>query len=201
MKITDTIECNVSTQISPFKRWCILGVLASTNGISIQTEMLEWLSQSYNVISCKQTPPGALYEFPAIYLALLYSCHKNIPILYIHTKGAANPSYYSGRQYKIRNMWKYEFLQQQELYFDSVNTSLPRVACPYTNSNKATIFNGFVINTAASHELLKTFHITSNRFYYENMFKQTNIGVTPIRLHDMQDNCTQMFADLDANFT
>jgi hypothetical protein len=160
-------------------------------------------------------------EFPFIASVIMKSIRTRKPVLYVHTKGACNPmskafelnkktgvnvpdtatAYDSQRI--VRAMWKYEFTHNFNKYIDAVSTDKPVVACPYTNSVKTTWHNGFVINPPAAYLLTKTFHEAKNRYYYEKMFKDTDINVIGIRMNDVErGNYSQqnMWQDLWDNF-
>lgn len=179
---------------------CVLGVLKTAEGLKIKKEMLDWLSKYHDVICVEQEPPGVLFEYPAIKKVIDLAIEKNEPVLYIHTKGAANkvvPGYEkhdmekkcskmpkntdnSDSQVIFRKMWKKEFTDNIQKYLDAVDTDKPTVSCPYTGKEKVTWKNAWVINPAAAKELKKTFHIDKNRFYYERMFTGTDIDVIGI---------------------
>jgi len=89
------------------KHLCVFGVLKTAEGLKIKEEMLEWLNPLYNVLCIEQDPPGTMFEYPAIKYALKLSIEMNEPVLYIHTKGAANKK--TWYQTGVRNIWKNEF--------------------------------------------------------------------------------------------
>lgn len=147
---------------------CVLGVLKNKKGLSIKKEMLSWLNPLHDVLCIEQDPPGKLFEYPAIYYTLKLAVDMNEPVLYLHTKGAANEAWY---QVPVRNMWKNEFgTSNINEYLNFVNTNEPAVATPISGDKGMTVFNGFIINPAAAELLLKTFHKSNNRFYFENLF-------------------------------
>lgn len=82
---------------------CILGVLKTAKGIQIKEEMLAWLNRMHDVFCVEQRTPGKMFEYPAIYYAIMLSIEMNEPVLYVHTKGAANYAWY---QIPVREMWK-----------------------------------------------------------------------------------------------
>lgn len=147
------------------KRKCVLGVLKSEEGLKIKEEMLEWLSPLYDVICVEQETPGELFEYPAIKMACDISENTYQPVLYIHTKGAANQHVH---QTWIRNFWKEEFGDHIDLYFDKVNTLSPTVVAPFVaKNNKFAWFNGFIMNASAAREINKNLVIKSDRMWYE----------------------------------
>ncbi len=183
----------------------VLGVLKTEAGIEIKKEMLSWLEKEHDVLCIEQEPPGIEFEYPAIKAAIRLSIDMNEPVLYLHTKGAANkiPLNYKTAmmaatvnfpisakpkdcQIIVRNMWKHEFTGERlKLYNDIVNTTVPTVACPLTGKEKLTWQNGFILNSFAAKELLKTFHFTNNRWYYEQMFNNTSINVKGVLSNDI----------------
>ena len=170
---------------------CVFGCYLTEEGKRIKSEMLKWLNNEYAVFCVDQDPPGKLFEYPALKYAIQMAIDISAPVLYLHTKGAGNPvrgtapcaAYPVGYraidcmptnrknedwQQCVRNMWKHEFTVNKMAYFNAVMTNTPMVACPYhSKNNKITWQNGFVMNPLAAKEVLKTFRLTSNRYYYE----------------------------------
>lgn len=154
---------------------CVLGVLASDAGIEIKNEMLSWLLDGYNVIAVNQEPPGILFEYPALYCAQDISFRTHRPILYLHTKGAANQNAkYS--QCNVRLLWKDEFLNHKKEYMNAVYTNNATVACPIiSNKLKITWWNGFIANYAAwTH--IGQIEPSENRFVFEQLFKNSDVN-------------------------
>ena len=173
---------------------CVLGVLKTDNGIKIKQEMLSWLQPMHNVLCIEQEPPGKLFEYPAIYYAIKLAVNMNEPVLYLHTKGAANYAWY---QIPVRQMWKNEFgTDRISLYLDAVNCVEPAVSTPISKENGSTVFNGFIMNPAAAKLLQTTFHQSTDRFYFENLFNHTEYKISGIltqnateqQLENMQHN-------------
>ena len=178
------------------KNLCVLGSLLTEEGKHIKTEMLDWLTKEYNVLCIDQEPPGKLFEYPAIYYTIKLAISEQEPVLYVHTKGAAYPTHQCNLQNKIRKIWQNEFTINKDKYFGNYTG----VITPYTGPNKETWFNAFVLYTDAALELRKTFHIDSNRFYYERMFCNTNIQVHGVLRDDLisfdnNDHITQYVKD------
>ena len=179
---------------------CILGCLDNEEGLKICQEMRSWLDKEHSVFVVHQAPPGSKFEYPAIKCALDTSIRLNEPVLYLHTKGSGNPipSNYKNFmmhesvnfpkdakpedcQRVVRMMWAKEFTGEKlKKYLAVVNTDKPTVACPLTGKEKITWQNGWIINPACAKELLKTFHLDKNRYYYEWMFNNTQIDVIGI---------------------
>lgn len=185
---------------------CCFGCLLTNEGKKIKQEMLEWLNTCFNVSCIDQNPPGELFEYPAIKYTIDTAINLNKPILYIHTKGAANKiAYIPDRpkpqktfvdfmpsnakledwQIVIRKMWKEQFTKNLNTYIKNLNLNKPMVVCPFSGKTKTTWLNAFIINPLAAKELQKTFHVDTNRFYYENMFTNTNIEVKGICLNNI----------------
>lgn len=176
---------------------CVLGCLDSKSGLVICKEMLSWLKPEHDVLEIHQPMPGSLYEYPALNYVIRTAIDMNEPVLYLHTKGAGNPippkmtDYILNEKIKhpkevkpgdcqktVRNMWKHEFTGERlNDYLKVVNTNEPYVACPLTGKEKVTWQNGFIINPAAAKILKNSFHLSKNRYYYENMFCKTSIKV------------------------
>jgi len=183
---------------------CVLGSLLNDDGKLIKEEMLSWLNKEHNVLCVDQEPPGKYFEYPAIQEALKLSIQSNQPVLYLHTKGAGNPipSYYKERQMApcvnypknakpedcqkiVRMMWKKEFTGERlQHYLKAANTEIPTVVCPLTGKERLTWNNGWIINPNGAKELLKTFHLDTNRYYYECMFQYNNIKIVGILSED-----------------
>jgi len=150
------------------KRKCVLGVLKTEEGLRIKEEMQLWLREKYELICVEQDPPGALIEFPAMMQAAQLSLATNEPVLYLHTKGAAN---IHGNQKFVRQLWMHEFNTCADWYFDQINCDEPTVAAPIVSKNKRiTWFNGFVLNPAAARQMVKHLHIPDDRMWYEQGF-------------------------------
>lgn len=184
---------------------CILGCLDTEEGLKICKEMREWLDKEHSVFVVHQAPPGNKFEYPAIKCAIDTAITLNEPVLYLHTKGAANkiplnyktammsPDVKFPKEAKsedcqkiVRLMWKEEFTGDRLLnYLNAVNTNSPVVACPLTGKEQLTWQNGWIINPSDAKELSKTFHFDSNRWYYEQLFENTNIKVNGILSNDI----------------
>ena len=150
------------------KRKCVLGVLKTEEGLRIKEEMQLWLRDRYELICVEQDPPGVLIEFPAMMQAVQLSLATNEPVLYLHTKGAAN---IHGNQKFIRQLWLHEFHNLADWYFEQVNCEEPTVAAPIVSKNKKiTWFNGFVFNPAAASQMIKHLRIPNDRMWYEQGF-------------------------------
>lgn len=155
----------------------ILGVLRTDEGMKIRDEMCEWLQNLYEVIEVHQAQPGVRFEYPAIALACEMSYKLNEPVLYLHTKGAANVH---PVQRDIRNMWKNELGNKYKLqtYLDLVAGDEPRISTPIMSPvGKCTWFNSFVINPQAAKILRESVVPTDQRYYYESVARDTEVEV------------------------
>lgn len=165
------------------------GCLLTQDGIAIKEEMLAWLERYYHVFCVDQRPPGALFEYPAIFYAAQLSIDTQNPVLYIHTKGAANRNHL---QSKVRNMWKREFSPPQLYkYLDAVNSKRPTVATPFASPEGSTWFNGYILNPSAADIVMHVIddmthpiqmHLKPDkiRYRYEHLFRSTVCNVVGI---------------------
>ena len=165
--------------------------MLTEDGLAIKSQMLSWLNKYYKVFCVDQSPPGVLFEYPAIYYTCRMAVDANCPVLYIHTKGAANPN---PVQHLVRDLWYKEYGTSNLMkYFNVVNTAIPTVASPLTSSNGITWFNSWIINSAAAKKILSRLTVSNNRYYYEQLFKNsTDINVVGILSHTM-DNIDNIF--------
>lgn len=156
------------------KPYCVLGVLKTKEGLAIKSEMMQWLTKTYNVITVEQDSPGELFEHPAITTAASLSVALNQPVLYLHTKGAANINQV---QPVVRKMWQNEFSDPYK-YLVIATGPRPVIVAPEVSTDKCTWFNGFVLNPEAGKILEQHLHeIRSDRFYYESVARGTDIDV------------------------
>lgn len=159
---------------------CVLGVLKTEEGLRIKDEMLQWLRPIHNVYAVEQEAPGSLYEFPAMALAI-EMCHKTqAPVLYIHTKGAAN---HNKVQEMVRKMWQGEFGNQEKVneYLNLVDGVEPRLASPVVGEDSQTWFNAFVMNHAAATVLRETIRPSTDRYFFECVARNTSVKVVSPR--------------------
>lgn len=176
---------------SNFPITCILGVLDNDAGRSIQVEMCKWIGKKYNIIIVKQATSGTLFEYPAIRFAQWYSITHNEPVLYLHTKGAANQT---PIQKTVRRMWMFEFSQYYQWYCDNAIGHTPFIGCPFTDGH-STWFNGWIANSAAFQKL-DTVTISLDRYVYETGLwgKSPDVQVIGRLLNDATfDNLSQMW--------
>lgn len=147
---------------------CVLGVLETKLGLRIKDEMTSWLIQNYDLYIIAQASPGALFEYPALFFAQQLSGRLNCPVLYLHTKGAANNSEI---QKRIRQLWKNEFTgERSRLYIDSKAD----VTCPFLGPNNETWYNGMYISPKAFASV--SISPSDNRYDFQRLFAQkTNL--------------------------
>ena len=174
---------------------CVLGVLLSENGKIIEQYMLSWLTKKYNVFSIRQPLPGTLYEYPALRFAQLLSIEREEPILYLHTKGAANPRKY---QRRTINMWMHEFVEVKAEYEKNINQY--DLLLPYSGTQNITWLNGF-IGSPKAFSSIPSIPVFENRYYYEILFKGSNLRCFGRRIKDLLrtddfDNVPQMYNDI-----
>ena len=166
---------------------CVLGVLGNEEGMRIRDEMLGWICDMYDLITVTQAAPGLLYEYPAIRFAQWYSMEYEVPVLYLHTKGAANPV---PIQCAVRNMWRDEFVVHYMWYRDRAVSADAFVGCPLTDG-KSTWFNGWMANPAAFGRI-DTIAVSDNRYQYENDLWDSGKGVR-VSGRLLEDACFDSF--------
>ena len=185
------------SELNENKPLCVFGVLKTAEGLKIKEEMLEWLNPLYNVLCIEQDPPGIMFEYPAIKYALKLSIEMNEPVLYIHTKGAANPNH-DFFQPIVRNVWKdfWGCKNKIKVYYDTLKDSKnAEMFCLFSNNNRTCWFNSFIINPIASKELLnnlKSPNEIKNRYYYENMFNDNKTIKMNVIINDNINTPTEM---------
>ena len=175
--------------------FCVLGSMQTELGKVIEKEMLEWLVPHFNVYLVRHN--GQAFEYTAIKFLKDVMSRTNAPCFYLHTKGAV---YTRKLSHRVRNMWRYEFVSRQDEYLKAVDCERPRVACPYTGSDKVTWYNGWCANAAA----VRAFDVieTNNRFYYEYELCH-NVDVVGLRMNNInepKEERVAMHQDLKDNF-
>ena len=177
-------------------RTCVLGVLLSENGRDIERYMLSWLTKKYRVFAVRQPQPGALFEYPALRFAQLYSIRHGEPVLYLHTKGAAHKGRF---QRKNVNMWKHEIVRKKACYERHIGEY--DILQPYSGPQNITWMNGFIA-TEKAFAAIPPIAVLENRFIYEILFKGsalTSYGrrMTDIVRTDPKDNTNLMYRDIN----
>jgi hypothetical protein len=152
---------------------CIFGCLLTEQGYCIKSEMLSWLIDKYQVICVNQKSPGILYEYPALNCAQLTAKKYHCPILYVHTKGAAN-SHNVYEQAKVRQLWKTEFVDHFDYYYNIVSTDPLAVGAPFVSDAPFgnTWMNGFIAGERAWHNAcIEPPKQPLGRYRYECIFR------------------------------
>ena len=170
---TVTLEAVSYTQKKPM---CVFGCLMSERGRQIKQEMLSWIVSKYDVVCVNQEYPGKLFEYPALYFAKLYSEQKCASVLYLHTKGAFNPSNVYG-QVQTRRMWEEEFIDHYEWYQTIVANDKLAVAAPFVSDAPwgVTWTNGFIAGPGAwKNAVVRPPESPHDRYVYEFIFKGVN---------------------------
>ena len=171
---------------NPGKPLCVLGVVDNEAGRAIADEMRRWLKPHYNLVEIWHD--GSLYEQPAIRYVQDYCRATKQPCLYLHTKGAYNRPELSAW---VRQIWKHEFTQNQEIYFGLVDRPYATVACPFTGSDKTTWYNGFVTNWKAMEEH-PDIEPNKNRFAFERLFIKSRAQVIGVVRNDFHRELGQI---------
>lgn len=148
---------------------CILGVLLTPAGLEIEQYMLSWLTQAYNVIAVRQPAPGTMFEYPALRYAQLYAIQNNEPVLYLHTKGAANPC---RTQRRILNLWKNEFIDSKPAY--EKHLAEADVLLPFSGPEQFTWLNGFIA-TPKAYAAIPPIVLSQDRYVYEELFRGSDL--------------------------
>ena len=145
----------------------VMGVLKTEKGKKIKERISNYLKPRFDILYVEQEPPGKMFEYPAIRYALQLAIEMDEPVLYIHTKGAADP-YNMWYQTPVKKLWEKEFgTEKVEENYKKVCCDAPTIICPIAGSANQTWWNGMIINPAAARLLMKTFHFDKNRYYYE----------------------------------
>lgn len=193
----EVVEHNCTQDIHNHNcRTCVLGVLLSDYGKEIEQYMLSWLTKKYNVISIRQSVPGVLFEFPALRFAQLFSTEFKVPVLYLHTKGAAHKGRF---QRKTINMWRFEFVESKLAYEEKMEQY--DVLLPYSGPQKITWFNGFIASSKAFSSI-SPIKVLENRFIYEILFKGSSLKFYGRRIDHIQrsealENTSVMYHDIN----
>ena len=166
---------------------CVLGVLKTEEGLRIKDEMLEWLTPDYDVAIAEQEAPGVLFEYPFVKKACEVSMLYDEPVLYLHTKGAANPN---PLQAVVRRLWQYAFIKEKEIYFNTVAIPKPVVSTLIASfEQKICWFNGFVMNSAAAKNISAVLKPTEKRFWFEHgMLIDAKVGIAARLICDKREN-------------
>ena len=154
---------------------CVLGVYETLNGLDIAGEMSIWLKKYYKLFKVTQEPiEGNLCEYPALLFASDFCMGLNEPVLYVHTKGAANTT---PVQEVVRTLWKREFKQYKGWYEEQIEGDEPKVICPITTNEEIAWYNGFVMNPAAAKIIHDRLTIEDRYFYEKKLLVGSGIKV------------------------
>lgn len=187
---------------------CVFNVVDCPRGLDIQAEMLQWIAPNYNTFIVLHD--GTKFEYYGLKFLQTYVAHNevDVPVLYIHTKGAIKVRLCSE---KVRNLWRFEFGKNIQKYVELVNKETPTIATPYAGYAKdprpgyegtypVSWYNGWMANPAA----LKLIDVplSSDRYVYETCI-YTGIEILGTRCTDVWWTPESMKAkddDLNANF-
>ena len=178
---------------------CVLGVFENYKGLDITGELSVWIKKNYKLFKVTQEPiEGNLFEYPALLFASDFSSQMNVPVLYLHTKGAVNDA---PVQNMVRLLWKREFSEKKTWYDEQIVGDEPKVVCPITTNEQVAWYNGFVMNPAAAkiiHDRLKA----DDRYFFEkSLMKDTDIKVIGHYEAEPQHVTVKMFDILGAKYT
>ena len=159
---------------------CVFGILVNDRGIEYEKSMLKWLLPEYDVYCVYQKYPGKLFEYPALRFAQWLSIEYNISIiLYIHTKGASHPHI---DQYYTRILWKHEFTKpKNKIYINLLKNNSADISLPF-RLDYYTWYNSMFISNRAFQLINMIEANSTNRFYYEDFFKNSINDSNNVRL-------------------
>ena len=145
---------------------CVFGAVDTPNGRAIADEMLAWITPEYNTHVVWHD--GRMFEYHALRYAQELAIREDIPVLYLHTKGACNKP---ERSALIRKMWRQEFGYDQARYFaQALHTEKPLVLCPFIGPDRIHRYNGFVAN-AAAWKAIPLIQPNENRMVFEHLWR------------------------------
>lgn len=154
---------------------CVLGVYETLEGLDIVGEMSSWIKKHYKLFKVTQEPiEENLCEYPALLFASDFSYRMNVPVLYLHTKGAANPA---PVQDIIRYFWKTEFKYYKKWYEEQIEGDTPKVVCPITTGEDIAWYNGYVMNPQAAKIIHDKLNVSDRYFYEKKLLVDTGIEV------------------------
>ena len=158
---------------------CILGVLDNDRGKVIKQELLSWITHKYDCIAVNQEPPGRLFEYPALFIAQQTSISTGKPVLYLHTKGAANPNNVYNQE-RVRKLWRFEFDAHYDDYMKLLHRGDRVVACPFTGTKTHTTWMNVFIVTPEAWKVADNIkppkqYSDGNRYPYEHCFRDAPV--------------------------
>lgn len=169
-------HAQIEKAVKNCKPLCVLGVLGNEKGNKIMSDMLQWLLPVYHVHIC--THDGSRFELPALQEAKRVALEYDVPVLYIHTRGAVNEWPTTAPTHR---MWRREFGDQWRKYFTLASADAPLVVAPFVDAAKTTRYNGFVANPAAWAKV--DLQPTADRMDYERLWRGMDVPVIGTLLH------------------
>lgn len=166
-----TMEKKVNDS-NPTRIKALLSILDNERGYQIAEEMKLWLSERYDVIDFVHD--GKQYEYPGIRKACEICVETNEPVLYIHTKGAANPN---DMQPIVRDMWRNQFVNDYDFY----TCHKSGLSTPEISPDLRTWFNAWIVWPDIARFYLEKMVLSENRYYYENLPRE--LGLKESDLH------------------
>lgn len=149
----------------------LLSIMDNPKGNEIAEEMKSKF-KDFEIIEFRHD--GKLFEYPGIKRAAELSIETNEPILYIHTKGAANVN---SAQPWVRSQW---YLWWNKPWYNRWHDGMIAIM---TGPTGQTWFNSFILYPDAAKTILDKMEINENRYYYEEL--PHNIGV---KVHSLFQN-------------
>lgn len=146
---------------------CVFGAVDTPNGRAIADEMLAWITPVYNTHVIWHD--GRMFEYHALRYAQELAMREDIPVLYLHTKGACNKPERSAR---IRKMWRDYFSEWNRIpiFAGIYSEKNPAVICPFTGPDRIHRYNGFVAN-AAAWKAIPLIQPNENRMVFEHLWR------------------------------
>lgn len=139
----------------------LLSILDNKLGNVIAEEIKSNMNK-FDIVEFKHN--GKLYEYSGILKAAKLSLKLNEPVLYMHTKGAANQSSF---QAAVRQLW-YDYWNDDIMFNTTFNKGITTI---YLGPEGQTWFNSFVIYPDAAKQIVKEMIKSNNRYYYEELPK------------------------------
>lgn len=178
---------------------CVLGVFETTRGLDIAGEMSTWIKDKYKLYKVTQESiEDNLYELPALLFASSLSIKLNVPVLYLHTKGAVNAA---PVQNIVRLLWKKEFGESKNWYDEHIEGDKPKVLCPISTGEEVAWYNGFVMNPSAAKIINERIAVQDRYYYEQSLLKDSGIEVVGKYKAEKQQVTKKMFEVLGVKYT